>query len=71
MKCNFRNCERDISFKRKGTKYCSKLCKDCENKYTKRELDKLKIEKENIKDILNTYNEKSIGLIELYKQIYK
>jgi RNA polymerase-binding transcription factor DksA len=49
-KCHYRNCDKDISHKRKDALYCSRLCKSCESKYKRRK--KAQIEKWKEKDMI-------------------
>ena len=59
--CEYRNCNKDISEMRKDAKYCSRNCKTCERKYNKREDNKIKLEREHIKDLLIKTQEQTIS----------
>jgi hypothetical protein len=71
--CNYRNCNADISHMRVNAKYCSRNCKSCERKYNIRDIIKLKIEKENIKNLIDQYNlinQNGQDILNLYNKIY-
>jgi hypothetical protein len=72
-KCNYRNCGRDISNMRKDAKYCSRDCKSCERKYSKREDNKLKSEREHIRKLLIQVKEEAISedVIRLFNLLQK
>jgi hypothetical protein len=72
-KCEYRNCNKDISEMRKDAKYCSRNCKTCERKYNKREDNKIKLEREHIKDLLIKTQEQTISpeVLTLFNLIQK
>lgn len=39
--CQYRNCNKDITYMRPNAKYCSRNCKSCERKYKSNERKKL------------------------------
>lgn len=69
-KCSYRNCGCVIpDGLRSDAKYCNKKCKDNERTYIKREMKKIKLEKECVLDNLIQI-EKNKEMLELYKKIY-
>lgn len=67
-KCDYRNCNKDISKMRKGTIYCSRNCKSCEYKYLKREDIKDESNKKNIVEMLKNVN-MDMNIIKLFELI--
>ena len=72
-KCNYRNCGKDISTMRKDANYCSRDCKTCERKYNKREDNRIKLEREHIKNLLIQSKEQTISedVIKLFNLLQK
>ena len=72
-KCEYRNCRKEITSMRKDAKFCSRNCKTCERKYNKREDNKIKLEREHIKDLLIKTQEQSISpeVLALFNLIQK
>lgn len=74
--CNYRNCNASIEGKRKDCKYCSRLCKQYERVFRKREDISYKNDKKGIYDLIDKYLEneellKNKSLVELYKSVYR
>jgi hypothetical protein len=71
--CEYRNCNKDISEMRKDAKYCSRNCKTCERKYSKREDNKINKQREHIKNLLIQTQQQTISpeVIALFNLINK
>ena len=73
-KCNYRNCNNYLPDEMKSNaKYCNRNCKSCERKYNKREDNKIKLEREHIKDLLIKTQQQTISpeVIALFNLINK
>lgn len=70
-RCEYRNCCANIEKKRPNAKYCSRSCKTNERKYNKREDNKLKEEKQNIANMIDTLKSNTINdeVIKLFNLI--
>ena len=69
MKCNYRNCGKELVDKRSDAKFCNKKCKDNERTYIKRELKRIKNDREDIKNKLKEIE--NLEIIKLFENIYK
>lgn len=70
--CKYRNCINKFTPSRSDQKFCSVQCKRCEMKYNQRENKVDRQDKENINELIKSFEMQELdkSVLELYGKIY-